>query len=328
MLHHLKFIFLKIIDFLKIERKYFPVFLFLVSLSTLFWVLTVLSKEYTSVVSYNVKFVDLPEKKMIAEEKKVNLQLQVIAPGFTILAHKLMFQPDIELSVSGFIPQKKGKLWNYFWLGKQSLSEVQDLLPTKMQLLHIQPNRIDLLLDEKSERTVNVKLVSDFKFEPMFRQKGEVILNPSSITISGPREIVNLIDEVDTELVSYSNINSDIEQSVSLAPINLLDITSSENIINWKLEVEQFTEGNITLPIKCKNIPKGYFVKLFPDNVRLEYLVSLNNFDFIKPSSFNVSVTMNQEYNRLDVQLDEKSDFVENVRIIPSKVEYVLIKDN
>jgi hypothetical protein len=264
---------------------------------------------------------------MMTENKEVVLQLQVIAPGFSILAHKLKIQPDIKLSVSNFIPQKKGNLWNYFWLGKQSLSEVQNLLPTKMQLLHIQPNRIDLILDEKSERSVPVKLISDFSFEPMFRQKGDIQLSPSTVIISGPKAIVEVFDEIHTKPIVFKNINSDIQQSVELEQIELLEISSSENTINWKLEVEQFTEGKIKLPINRLNVPDGYTIKLFPDYVELDYLVSLDNFDFVNESNFSVSVLFNSDYNRLPVRLDKKADFVENVRIFPSKVEYVLIKE-
>jgi hypothetical protein len=327
MANRIKLLLFKFFDILKIEKKYLPVFFILVVLSAIFWTLTVLSKDYTSTIKYNVEFVDLPVKKLLVENKEVQLQLQVNAPGFTILAHKLKIRPNIKLSVSGFIPQKKGELWNYFWLGKQSLSEVQEMLPANMQLLHIQPSRIDLLLDQKSERTVPVKLISDFSFEQMFRRKGEVLLNPATITISGPKAVVAVINEVNTKSVSLADINADKKGVVELESINLSDVSFSNSEVNWNLEVEQFTEGRISLKIDAKNIPKGYTVKLFPDEVRLEYIVSLNNFEFVNPSDFSVYTEVDVDLNRLNVKLGRKNNFVENVRMVPNKVEYLLIKE-
>lgn len=327
MANRIKLLLFKFFDILKIEKKYLPVFLVLVVLSSIFWTLTVLSKDYTSTIKYNVEFVDLPVKKLLVENKEEQLRLQVNAPGFTILAHKLKIKPNIKLSVSGFIPQKKGELWNYFWLGKQSLSEVQEMLPANMQLLHIQPSRIDLLLDQKSERTVPVKLISDFSFDQLFRRKGEVSLNPATITISGPKAVVEVINEVNTKPVSLIDINSDKKGVVELESINLSEISFSNSKVDWSLEVEQFTEGRIKLKIDAKNIPKGYSVKLFPDEVRLEYIVSLNNFEFINASDFSVFAEVDLDLNRLNVKLGRKNNFVENVRIVPSKVEYLLIKE-
>lgn len=327
MANRIKILLIKFFGLLKIEKKYLPVFSILVVLSSIFWTLTVLSKDYTATIRYDVKFVDFPDKMLQTENKDIELQLQVNAPGFTILAHRLKIMPKVNLSVSGFIPQKKGELWNYFWLGKQSLSEVQEMLPTNMQLLHIQPSRIDLLLDKKAERTVPVKFNSDLSFEQMFRQKGEIFLNPSSVTISGPKAVVEVINEINTKSISLLNISSNNSGEVELESINFPDVSFSHSSVKWRLDVEQFTEGRTKVKVKAKNIPKGYSVKLFPDEVRLEYLVSLDNFEFVNQSDFSVSSIIDTDFNFLNVTLDSKVNFIENVRIVPDKVEYLLIKN-
>ena len=77
MLSKLTFLFNRLIVVLRIERRQLPVFLFLLALSTLFWVLTVLSKDYTTTVHYKAAFVDLPEDKLLIENKEVDLHLDV-----------------------------------------------------------------------------------------------------------------------------------------------------------------------------------------------------------------------------------------------------------
>ncbi len=326
MLSKLTFVLNQLFLLLKIERRHLPVFAFLLTLSTLFWILTVLSKDYTTTVHYKADFVDLPDDKLLINEKEVDLHLQVSAPGFTILAHRLSFSRELPLSVSSFIPKKKGSYWNYFLLGEQSISQIQEVIPTSMQLLHIQPNRIDLLLDEKAERVVPVKLKSNFSFKDLFRQKEAVKLEPSTVVISGPKAVVEVFDEINTELLSLDNIDNNKVGEIEIQSLNHSEINYSAKKIKWELKVEQFTEGEIKLPIEIKNIPKGYEIKLFPDEVTVNYLISLDKFDLVKPDMFATQVLFDKDFKRQSVSLIRQADFVENVRIFPSKVEYFLIK--
>ena len=55
-----------------------------------------MSKEYTTTVRYNVKFVDLPSDKLLLDEREVSLHLQVVAPGFTILAQRISFKKNFQ----------------------------------------------------------------------------------------------------------------------------------------------------------------------------------------------------------------------------------------
>ncbi|MDB3926682.1 hypothetical protein N9358_01030 [Flavobacteriales bacterium] len=326
MLSKLSFVLNQLFLLLRIERRHLPVFAFLLTLSTLFWILTVLSKDYTTTVHYKADFIDLPVDKLLIDEEEVDLHLQVIAPGFTILAHRLSFRNELPLSVSSFIPKKKGNYWNYFLLGEQSISQIQEVIPTSMQLLHIQPNRIDLLLDEKAERVVPVKLKSSISFKDLFRQKEAVKLEPSTIVISGPKAVVEVFDEINTELLSLEDVDNNKNGEIEIQSLNHSEINYSAKNIKWELKVEQFTEGEIKLPIEMKNVPKGYEIKLFPDEVTVSYLISLDKFDLVKPDMFAAQILFDSDFKRQSVNLSRQADFVENVRVFPSKVEYFLIK--
>ena len=224
MFSKLTFLFNRLIVVLRIERRQLPVFLFLLALSTIFWVLTVLSKDYTTTVHYKAAFVDLPQDKLLVENKEVDLHLQVIAPGFTILAQRLSFKKHLPLSVSSFIPKKKGNKWNYFWLGEQSISQLQEVLPTNMQLLHVQPNRIDIMLDEKAERVIPIQLKSALKFKDLFRLKQTIQLEPSTLVISGPRAVVEVFDAISTKLLTLEEIDSDFSGKIEIEPLNNSEI--------------------------------------------------------------------------------------------------------
>ena len=326
MYNKLKLLINRLIVALRIKKNQLPIFFFLLVLSSVFWVLIVLSKKYTTTVRYEATFVDLPKDKLLIDDKKVDLHLQVVAPGFTILANRLRYRKYIPLSVSSFIPKRKGNKWNYYWLGKQSISQLQDVLPTNMQLLNVQPNRIDVMLDDKAERVIPVQIKTDLSFKELFRQKEPIRLDPSTIVISGPKAVVEVFSYVSTETLTLDNVSSNSYGTIKIQPLNHSEINYSLNNINWELKVEEYTEGEIISPINVKNIPKGYDIKLFPDEVFVNYLVSLDKFDLVKKDIFRTSVNFDYKKKRLPIELDFQADFIENVRIKPEKVEYFLIK--
>ena len=82
----------------------------------------------------------------------------------------------------------------------------------------------------------------------------------------------------------------------------------------------------MVLPLSIKNVPKGYEIKLFPNEVTINYLVSLDKFDLVKRDMFGTNVNFDNNKKRLTIDLIRQADFVENVRVVPEKVEYFLIK--
>lgn len=311
---------------LKVERHQWPIFFFLISLSSIFWVLTVLSKEYTATVHAQVAFVDYPVDKLAVEEQEVNLQLQVKAAGFSLLAQQFRFFQTIPLSVDRFISKRKGDQWEYFWLGDQSLAEVQEFLPANMQLLHVQPNRISLMLSEKSQKKLPVQLSASVTFEEMFRAKEEWELIPDQVVVSGPKAVLESMEYVTTDELVLQQLNKNYEGELSLTKPTHPDVVYEHQSIQCLLKVEQFTEGVVEVPIGLSNKPRGVELKMFPETVKIHYQVSLDNFDLVNPQQFRAEVRYAADKKRLSVQLLKKPAMVENVRLLPSKVEYLVIK--
>ena len=184
-----------------------------------------------------------------------------------------------------------------------------------MQLLHVQPNRIDVLLDEKYERVLPIQIKSDLSFKDLFRQKGTIKLDPSTIIISGPKAVVEVFSSISTENLKIDDINSNCSGTISIEPLNHSELNYSLSEVNWELSVEQYTEGEIKLPLSIKNVPENYKIKLFPDEVAVKYLVSLDKFDLVKKEMFSTNIIFDNTKKRLPIELVRQADFIENIRL-------------
>ena len=65
------------------------VFFFFLLLSILFWFLTAMNQEYETTISYPVRYIKFPERKVLVNDIPDRLDLSVNAGGYTLLRYKL-----------------------------------------------------------------------------------------------------------------------------------------------------------------------------------------------------------------------------------------------
>ena len=68
-----------------------------VVIASILWFLNALNKEYTSKITYPVKYTDFPQGKFLVSDPPQNISLEVKANGFTLLAYRLRtsFRPIV-----------------------------------------------------------------------------------------------------------------------------------------------------------------------------------------------------------------------------------------
>ena len=152
MLSNFKKIFFRFIHLFSVNRKELPVFLFLIILSSLFWILSVLSKEYVSTIRKKVSFVNLPKDKILLEKNNISIDIHVKASGFVLLTKKINIFSKINLNVSDFLKKRKGNDWQYSWVASQSLVDLQESLSNNIQIIDVNPSRFNLSLSDKKSK--------------------------------------------------------------------------------------------------------------------------------------------------------------------------------
>ena len=167
---------------------------------------------------------------------------------------------------------------------------------------------------------------SELSFKDLFRLKEDILLEPLTVVISGPKAVVEVFDEINTKLLKLENIESGVKGEIEIEPLNHSEINYSSQTASFEIMVEQFTEGQLLLPIEVNNVPKHFDIKLFPEEVSISFLISFDKFELITPQMFELNVELDLDNRRQTVNIVKQPDFIENVRIYPQKVEYFLIK--
>lgn len=314
----------------KVERtNKHSAFTFLVFLviSTAAWFLVKLSENYTTQAVFRLQLTDAPaDQWVLSDEQPVAMSLNV--DGFHVLRYKMMREPNRVISVAlDKVPYRQESGNTYSFSSQYVAKMVSDRLNINASDVTMNDSKIFFSMNPLKSKVVPVQLRDDIKTQRQFDIYGIPMLEPASVTIYGPEEIIDTVRSVQTMLLSKSNVSESFSEIVEL---DLLDgkIRSNTTEVKTTIEVEKYTEIDIEVPVRVADSLK---MRFFPETVSVKCFVAMKDYASVKPEDFKVAVDMKQLealQPLLDVRLVSWPDYVQipNARPHPDKVEYLIVQ--
>ena len=305
-------------------------FLACLILATLFWLLTSLSKDYVDEISIPVAYANMPEDLLVANKLTTQVSAQTKGGGFSLLWYKLQFE-KVEIPVNANpvnLPRvtKNGQTFHYILLGNKGL-EAFRLDDDQLEIQDVYPDTLFIQYKPKYVKKVAVKLDAEITFEKQFGMVEEAKIEPDSVLLTGLKEEIDTIAFVRTQPQTWNNLDESLSSKVELRSFSDLPlITVSASTATVELNVVEFTEGSVSIPLNIIARKPGS-VKVFPSVVDITFQVPLDAYDSVSADQFQASVVLNDlqaGQTRLTVNIDRHPDFVKNVRVNPSQVEFII----
>jgi hypothetical protein len=108
------------------------------------------------------------------------------------------------------------------------------------------------------------------------------------------------------------------------------DFSTDPEQVRLIIPVEKFTESEINVPITQRNNTSNLRLKLFPETVKITYLVALNDYKKVDADMFScfvyVSEAKENSGKKLQVTAGTYPKFIKIIRIQPSEVDYLILK--
>jgi hypothetical protein len=301
------------------------VFLVCLTIATTLWILNALSKNYSTIVSYPVKFTNAPANRFLAEKTPEKLDLEVGGQGFTLLRDKLFSFTPIILDIDDILKNMDSSKGVYKVTSRNLISVITNQLNDDIKISNIYPEILTIVLDSLITKTVPVELDINIDFEPQFNLKSPVAVTPDKVKITGPAILLNKIAIIKTKVNIANKLNTSFSQKIDL--IHPDKTTISPEKVNLLIDVERYTEKEMRIPIEILHKPEKARLKLFPSEIKVVFNVGLSRFENIKPSDFGASVDFNsvvKDVNNLTINLYKKPEFIQNIRFVPEKVEFLI----
>ncbi len=311
----------------RIGKRFFT-FLFFLLIALLFWFLNALGREYTAAIDYPVRFANFPENRKLVSEAPDDLTVIMTGYGYNLLKYKLNLSIDpyrINLKKYPLKQRSSEDSVTFYLLTNVIRNRLAATMNAENKIEDVQPDTVFLKLARMRKKVVPVHLHLDVDYAQQYRKKGKIHVEPDSIVISGPENIVDTISAVHNKSLKLSHV--DQSQKIYLDLIGHEDLVYSDDNIRINIPVGRFTEKKIPVNVNKRDVPDSLKLILFPGSVNVSFMVCLEDYDKIDSSFFKAVVNYDGlfgEKDKLDVQLVEKPSYVYNVRLNPSKVEYIL----
>jgi len=305
------------------------IFFFFFLLSTIFWFLNALNKEYISDIKYPVRFINFPQNKILVNKLPKKLTFTVESYGYKLLKYKI--RPSvlpIVFSVNAYPLRPVTYIEDnkFYILTDQARGSLVDQLSSEIRVIEIKPDSIILELADLKNKKVKVKPDIEVVLEKPFMLKQEIISKPDSIILRGPDNLLDTISFVKTKFQKIKNIEETVIKNISLVEID--DIIFSTKKVELTISVDKFTESSLKIPVYIKNLPDSILVKTFPSNIDITFLVALTDFKSITNDSFRAIVDYdlikNSEEDFATIYIEESPVGIKNLRFSPHRVEYII----
>ncbi len=299
--------------FFKSDRA---VLMLCIGIALVFWILNKMSHSFRTHTHVNIEY-RLPEGKTFTAIPISDLTVTIMGSGWDLLG-KGNANLVLDLTKDSFQMFNSGQL-RQLVAHRYNISE---------EMIHLNVEQIPVYLEPEASKEVLVEAATQLKFVKGYRLSGEISLQPAKILIKGPKNVLEMISVVHTDTIRGENLKKNMEQVVALqVPSQVVKLVDTK--VKARLNIEEFTEKAMFLPLTVKNAPATY--KIFPNKIKLSCIVSLSQYNSIHPNLFEAEVDLGivsteSKNNTISVVLVKQPAGVQNVQFMPKSVEFYFEK--
>ncbi|MGM1056986.1 MAG: CdaR family protein [Bacteroidota bacterium] len=297
-------------------------FLFFLAFSAFVWIFVQFSKQYSEVVGFPITYVNVPKDKIILSDSPKSLELRLRDNGINIAFRKI-FPKKLVIDISETTEDGNKLVYD--------LEKQKQAILTQLNIDYDDVNFLqeDLTINFEQRTVKRLPIVPeiDLSFSVGYSALEGIKLEPDSVTISGPENILDTLQKVHTRSLKINNISKDVQGTIKLNTSNLEKLNFYRKEVEYSLRTDKFTEGKAVVPVELINVPENLNVVIFPKEVTVFYQVSLQQFDKIKPSGFKVVADFKKASNGdgyLLAQIAKKPQLVNNVRLNEQKIQFII----
>ncbi len=295
-------------------------------ISVFIWFLNALSKNYTTVISYPLEYTEMPEDQVFVGALPEQLELTVNSHGYAIMQYKVFRNPvPINFKVSSFNLNRPGQDSSRAYIITRYLKDQVSLqLPSELQLLDIKPDTLHFRFAGSVSKQVPV--VPDFWYEVdnQFTIRDGILVEPGTVMVTGPDVIVDTLEKVYTERKDLGLITRDYGKKVKIRPYNGLEFDQTR--VLCRIELERFTEVNLSIPVEVVNLPDTISLQTFPSRIKFTCIVGLSKYDRISANLIRAVVdyaSITDDARLLEVEILNTPAYLISYKYYPKSVEFL-----
>jgi YbbR domain-containing protein len=286
-------------------------------ISATLWFLSRLSDPYIYDLKIPVKYYDQDNKAYPSSFNKDTIQVKIKATGFQLVKLK-MYKPFLKYQIN-----RKADTWT----PSQKKYDIQKILGKEIEILKINPEKIEINHKQLSQKTVPVYPKISIDFKSGFKNTEKPTISPSYITIFGDKNTLDSIEFISTKNYSFHKINKSLHKELELDLPQ--KIKTATKYVEYDLPVDQIIEIEKEIPIMIDDQNKKNTYIIIPNKAQLKYSFFKKDFHKLKQKKLWLKLDhqdLKSGKNNVKLKFDSKPEEILKYHISPSKVN-VFIKE-
>lgn len=309
------------------KRKVKLFFVFLLC-SFFAWFISNLSESYTNNTTFDLKFIGVPENKMLISASKEKLDVKLKAVGFQFFRFNFD-QKTVDIDLSK-VAEANGQ---YFVPKNEYQKQIEKQLSSSMQLVQIVDDTLFFNFNEVITKELPIEAVVEMTFKQNYLLDGKIKVEPATISLKGPVEEVDAVSSLKTPEIQLMDLSSDFSRTVLfIIPDSLFNSKFSGERVTVSGKVSRFSEKIIRVPVEVLNLPNNISITTFPEEIEVLCKAKLSDLKEIKSADFKVVgdyrtiLEENKKTNKLSLMLQKTPKNIFGASLVQKKVEYILKK--
>jgi YbbR domain-containing protein len=289
------------------------------------WLMNKLSTDYLRTVSYHIAFYDSNDmRKIFNVETSVTAQINM--NGFLAMRYNITEQNTIRIDIGDKILSKTKN----FVLSSDIFQKFSEQLGDGKKLVSLSPDTVFFSRADLQSKRLPVIPNLQLTFADEYMQSGNIILKPDSIWITAEQNITDSLTEIHCIAQKHENLNKSINGTMEIDLSKLNNISVQQQKIQFKVNIERYSETTITVPLQLNNKPDSLDVMIFPQDIEIKYRANITNLAKIKANDFRLIADFNDFEKsisgNLKVKIDAKPKSTLQVDLYPDFVEVIVSK--
>ncbi len=282
----------KITSFLKRMKAFLAtrdalIFLFFLICSSLFWFIITLNKTYEITVSIPIEYSNVPPEIEFTTELPDSFSVKLKDKGTSTIIYQYRKFDPVVINFNDYSVYSNSDSWS-IPTSTHFEKYIKKQIDQSSVILDYYPDEIVIekkLLDSKK---VGVKSLININLQKQYFLCDDIITSPDSIILYGYKEILDTLDFVYTQEYTSEKLKDTLKAVLQLNIPNHCKANPSK--VNVIAPIEFYTESEIELSIRVKNLPENIVVKTIPEKLNVSFLVGLSKYKDIRPSDFILSI--------------------------------------
>lgn len=308
----------------QVNWKNFVLFLGFFVIAFIFWLMLFFQRDVEGTYKIPLKYTNIPHDVVFDTPLPEYIEVRLADKGSEIFRYDLSLGRDsLEIDI-----KKQKEAGVNAIQGNQFIQLIRTPLFSGTQLRGYSPASISLVTSKLQNKELKVVFDGEISTSRANLVADSASFIPKKVKAYASGKNLSALKNAKTEYTIVNNLKSTSQLKIKIQPIEGVKFVPDE--VEIFIPVNEYTERSFEIPITARNVPENVDVKFFPSQAEVSFSVVLEEYKKIAPEDFEIVLNYHQfsnnEDGRVELKLSHQPSSIQNPRISPASVEFLIEK--